>query len=109
MQELQQQHGDQCCPNLRLDGVFAGADEGLDLEVLLQRLEEQFDLPAEPVDAGEGAGRQTPLIGQQDDLPLLLLIPDGDAPQAPRTLAAAVPVSRIHSSRRTPLLASGIV
>ena len=38
-----------CCPNLRLQGIGAGAHEGLDLQMLLEHLEEQFDLPAVPV------------------------------------------------------------
>lgn len=47
---LDQQHGNQCCPNLDEECVFAGSHEGLDLQVLLQGLEEKFDLPAIPVD-----------------------------------------------------------
>lgn len=38
LEVLDQQDGQQCCPNLGFEGVFAGADEGLDLEVLLERL-----------------------------------------------------------------------
>ena len=49
LQKFQQQHGNQCCPNLGLDGVFAGADEGFDLQVLLQVLEKEFNLPAKPI------------------------------------------------------------
>ena len=45
MQPLEQQHGDQGCPNLDVQRIFGGAHEALDLEVLLQRFEEQFDLP----------------------------------------------------------------
>ena len=82
LQELQQQHGDQCCPNLRLDRVFAGAHEGLDLQVLLQGLEEQFDLPAELVHTGDGGGGQLPLVGQKHDLALLLITGSSLRPMA---------------------------
>ena len=46
LQIAQQQHRDQCRPHLGLDRVRRGADEGLNLQVLLERLEEQLDLPA---------------------------------------------------------------
>ena len=36
-------HGD---PDLRFDGVFGGAEERLDAQVLLDPFEEQFHLPA---------------------------------------------------------------
>src|ERR1039457_4026268 len=42
LQEAQQQHGDQRRPNLDLDGVGRGTDEGLDLQILFQGLEEQL-------------------------------------------------------------------
>lgn len=67
LQVTQQQHRDQCRPNLRLDRVGRGADEGLDLQVLLERLEEQFDLPAILVDRGDGAGAETMMIGDEDE------------------------------------------
>ena len=50
LQIAQQQHGDQCRPDLRAHGVAAGAHKGLNAQVLLQCLEEQFHLPAVPVD-----------------------------------------------------------
>ena len=43
---LEEQDRDECRPDLDLQGVGAGPHEGLDLQVLLERLEEQFDLPA---------------------------------------------------------------
>jgi hypothetical protein len=42
MQPFEQQEGEQGCPNLNAQGVFAGADEGLHGQVLLQRLEKQL-------------------------------------------------------------------
>ena len=49
-----QQIVDQSDPDLRSDGVFAGPEEALDLEVLLDPLEEQLNLPAALVNRGNG-------------------------------------------------------
>jgi len=46
LQILEQEQGDERGPDLNLQSVGAGADEGFDAEVLLERFEEQFDLPA---------------------------------------------------------------
>lgn len=43
-------------PDLRQHGIARGAEEGFDLQVLLDPFEEQFDLPAVLVDRGEGSG-----------------------------------------------------
>ena len=45
-------------PDLGHDSVFRGAEEGLDLQVLLDPFEEQFDLPAGLVDLRDGDGRE---------------------------------------------------
>jgi hypothetical protein len=44
-------------------GVFRIANEGLDLQVLLDEAEEDLDLPAFFVDIGDGLGRQLEIIG----------------------------------------------
>src|ERR1700747_868123 len=46
LQILQQQHGDECCPNLGLQRVGRSSDKGFDAEQLLQRLEKRLNLPA---------------------------------------------------------------
>ena len=51
---LEQEDGNQGCPNLDVERVLGGADEALDFKVLLERLEEQLDLPTVLVDVGEG-------------------------------------------------------
>ncbi len=58
LQIAQEQHGDQRRPDLDLHRVGRGADEGFDLEVLLERLEEEFDGPVVLVDGGDRAGTQ---------------------------------------------------
>jgi hypothetical protein len=62
LQILQEEDGNQCCPNLDMHGVGARAHEGLDLQVLLERLEEEFNLPALLVDRGDGRCRQLEVI-----------------------------------------------
>ena len=81
MQPFQQKHRDQGCPNLDAKGVFAGADEALHGQVLLQRLEKQFDLPALFVDGGDGGGAELQQIGEQHDLSLVIRIPNYHAAQ----------------------------
>ena len=60
LQIAQQQHREQCRPHLGLDRVRRGADEGLDLQVLLERLAEQLDLPPDLVDTVSNPGRSRP-------------------------------------------------
>ena len=76
LEVFEQQHGNQCCPNLGLQGIGAGADEGLNLEMLLEHLEEKFDLPAIPVYPANGGRSEAMVVGQKLDLPLVLLVPD---------------------------------
>src|SRR6185295_15192107 len=83
---LQEQQGEQSCPNLDAQGVLAGADEALDLEVLFEGLEEELDLPAVAVDVGQGGGGKLQMVGQDLDLTLLLGVPDHDASQQVGTL-----------------------
>ena len=66
LQVAQDQHGDQGRPDLHFHRVGAGAHQGLDREILLEGLEEQFDLPAVFVDLGNGGGPERELIGQKD-------------------------------------------
>ena len=66
LQKTKNQHGNQCCPNLNLDGIGTGANKGLDLEVLLQMLKEDFNLPTIFVDGGYGAGSQVEVVREED-------------------------------------------
>jgi hypothetical protein len=40
-------------PHLSLDCIFRGTEEGLDAKMLLDPLEEQFDLPATAIKLGD--------------------------------------------------------
>ena len=68
MQIEQQQHGDQCCPNLDPNCVGRGADKGFDPQVLFNGFEEQLDLPALTIDLGDGFGAEVETIRDEDDV-----------------------------------------
>ena len=53
-------------PDLRLDCVLAVAQKLLDTQVLLDPFEEQLHLPAAFVQRCDGQGRQTGVVGQED-------------------------------------------
>ena len=44
LKEPQDEHRNQCCPNLDLDGIGTGAHKGLDLKVLLQGFKEDLNV-----------------------------------------------------------------
>ena len=64
LQILEQEQGDERSPDLNLQSVGAGADKSLDAEVLFERLEKQFDLPALAVDGGDGGSGKAAMIGE---------------------------------------------
>src|SRR4030042_1148572 len=64
LKEPQDQHRDQCCPNLDLDRIGTGSHKGLDLEVGLQGFKESFNLPTLFVDGSNGGRPQVHVIGQ---------------------------------------------
>lgn len=81
MEPLDQEQGDQGCPNLDAQGIFAGADESLDAQRLLERLEDDLDLPAFLVDCGNHRGAKLPMIAQQRENSLIDLIPNDNPAQ----------------------------
>ena len=89
LQVLEQEQCDQGGPDLNLQCIGAGADESFDAEVLFERLEEQFDLPALTVDSGDSGGGKAAMIGEKHQGALLRFVPDLDAAQEQIGLAAA--------------------
>ena len=75
MQILDDEHGNQCCPNLYVQSVLRGAHEGLHLEVLLERLEEDLYLPAVLVYGGYGGGCQREVVGQENEFFVMSFVP----------------------------------
>lgn len=86
LQIPQEQHRDQCCPKLSLDRIRGSADEGLDLQILFDRLEEQLDLPTILVNRGDGAGAEAVMIGDEDESAAGVLANRLDPTQKMRTL-----------------------
>ncbi len=86
VQPLDHQQGNQGCPNLDAKGVLALTYEGFDLQVLLQGLEEELDLPPVPVDLTYGARREPEVIGEKDDGLLLFRIVHNDPAEGARIL-----------------------
>jgi len=78
LQEGQKQINTQCDPDLCQDCIPAGANEGLDLQVLLGLLEEQRRLTACLVDIGNGLCRQFEIVGQENTVFAGLGIPIAD-------------------------------
>src|ERR1700730_14855569 len=87
MQPFEQEEGDQGCPNLDAQGVFAGADEGLHGQILFQRLKNQLYLPALFVAGGNRGGAEIQQVCVQDDSPLVVSIPNYDAAQRAGTVS----------------------
>jgi len=54
-------------PDLGAHGILRGSEEGLDAQVLLDPLEEQFDPPSALVNRGDGQRRQVEVVGQEDE------------------------------------------
>ena len=53
-------------PDLGAHGVGAGAIKGFDAQMLLEPFEEQFDLPASPIQSRDGQRRHGEVVGQKD-------------------------------------------
>lgn len=66
---------------LDADGVFGRSPEPLDVEVLLHPFEEQLDLPAVLVSQSDFQGVKRQGVGQEGELPVLLLVIKHDASQ----------------------------
>ena len=76
MKVLDQQHGNQCCSNLSVESVFAGPNEGLDFQILLQGLEEKLYLPAVLVDGRYVVGSEFKMAGEQIYFPFVFSVPN---------------------------------
>ena len=65
LEQAQQAKSDQGGIDLDLHGIFATSEECLDLEVLLDPLEEQFDLPTLLVEFSDLSGGTSMVVGHQ--------------------------------------------
>ena len=78
------------CTDLYSDSVLRCSPELLNLEVLLEPLEEQFNLPSVLVKVCYLLGRQVHRIGQEHELPVLLFVIVSDETQVLRIVLAAL-------------------
>ncbi len=76
-------------PDLRLHGVFAGAQKLLDAQVLLDPFEEQLDLPALTVQVCNELWLQGKVVGQKRDA-LACFVLDNDPAQGGRIVLAGI-------------------
>lgn len=81
MEPLQNKQSDHGCPNLDAKSVLARSYERLHLQVLLQSLEEQFDLPSVLVDGRNSGRAEARVVRQQHDILVLLFVVHHDSPQ----------------------------
>ena len=77
-------------PDLRLHGVLAGAQECLDAQVLLYPLEEQFDLPALPIQLRDQVRFEAKVVGQECDALARFLVAHHDPAQGARVIFARI-------------------
>jgi diguanylate cyclase (GGDEF)-like protein len=63
--DAQQQIGNHRSKHLQTDRIVVGAEELLDVEVLLDPSEQQFNLPAALVEGGDLDGRSSQIVGQK--------------------------------------------
>jgi len=90
-----------CCPNLDQNGVLRCFNETSDTKVLLDGLEEQFDLPAFLVDLRDGRGTEAEMVREEDDALVYLGNPDRDTAKNMRaSLPGPTPSRVINSSPR---------
>ena len=78
-------HGDGN-PDLSLHRIFGSTVEGLDSQMLLDPLEEEFDLPAALVEFCDRECRQSEVVGQKDKPSFLFGIVETDAPELRRKI-----------------------
>lgn len=77
-----QQVGADGNPDLCLHCIGRVAVEGFDLQMLLHPLEKQFDLPALPIDLGDGGCWQNEVVGEEDKTFASTQIDEGDSAQS---------------------------
>jgi len=75
-------------PDLRFHRILGRTVELLDAQMLLDPLEEQFDLPARFVDCAVGGCRQDEVVGQEHQRLAGLGVLESNAPQMHRVVPA---------------------
>ena len=89
----EQVNGDSA-PDLGAHGVGTGAVKGFDAQVLFDPFEEQFDLPAAPIQLSDGQSRHGKVVGQEDQHLAGFGIAIADAPQRIRIIVLGTQTGR---------------
>ena len=63
MKPSQQQHSDECGPDLNPQRIFGSTDEGFNFEVLFERFEEDFNLPTLSINVGDSGRPEVEVVG----------------------------------------------
>ena len=92
MQPFQKEHRNQSCPNLDVNGIGTGSDEAFDFQVLFERFEKHFDLPAVLVDVGNRGRAKLQMIREKDQRFFTFDI-DNDAAKLQITTVATPPLA----------------
>ena len=90
-------------PDLRLDGVLAGAQKRLDAQMLLDPLEEQLDLPSLSIQQRDHFGFQGEIVGQKREPLARFLVPNDDAAQS-----GGIVLARVEHCQHARLIAKDI-
>ena len=88
---LEQHRRDEGAVDLGLHGVLGCPHERLDFEVLLERLEEEFDLPAALVHLRDCRRTEREVVCNEDEIPVLrrVVVHDSAEVRAPVALRAS--------------------
>src|SRR5215813_13454186 len=90
---LEQEHGNQSCPNLDVERIGAGTDEAFDFEILFDRFKEHLNLPSVSIDLGDGGGPEIEVVGEQHER-LFTFDIDDNATKLQDRAVAATPLAR---------------
>src|SRR4030095_8394929 len=83
-------------PYLRAYRVVRGPVEALDTQMLFDPFEEQFELPATPVELGDDERGHREIVGQKDQLLAGQWIAIGDSPQHRRIVPEGIESNKHH-------------
>lgn len=71
---VQYQECYQCCPNLSLEGVLAGTNEGTDMKILFDLAEELLNIPSGTVNIGYSCCSELEKVGQKNNRFICFLV-----------------------------------
>ena len=83
-------------PDLGAHRVGAGAIKGFDAQMLLDPLEEEFDLPTGSIELGDGQGRHGEVVGQEDQRLARFWITIADTAQGDGIIVLGVKAGEHH-------------